>query len=78
MLTQCVPSVCKLVYKSVFKFGQYHHIQYLALQSTTLLSSLGRMGQNILKEFDDHHDEARYVGEILGQVLQMSFYIQSF
>ena len=28
-----------------------------------LLGSHGRKGQNILKEFDDHHDEARYVGD---------------
>ena len=31
--------------------------------TSTLLSSVGRKGQNILKEFDDHHDEARYLGD---------------
>ena len=28
-----------------------------------LLSSHSKKGQNILKEFDDHYDEARYVGD---------------
>ena len=28
-----------------------------------LLSSHGKKGQNILKEFDDRSDEARYVGD---------------
>ena len=35
----------------------------ILLDPNPLLGSHGKKGQNILKEFDHHYDEARYVGD---------------